>query len=157
MRHRVTHEWVEVEGDVPKVEPTQRFFTELRASLKNALEVERDLRILCEADRAALDALACEPAMLERLRDAEARAVRAEEAIAVLGSDCRDAQGEVEVLEGELVLERNLRVRAEEALRPFAGLYDGEWPENTPGNVAHLKAIVANARAALAAAGADTP
>lgn len=32
------------EGDVPQVEPTLRYFAELRASLKNALDVERELR-----------------------------------------------------------------------------------------------------------------
>ena len=30
-------------GDAPKVEPTIRYFTELRASLKNALDVQMDL------------------------------------------------------------------------------------------------------------------
>jgi hypothetical protein len=43
---------------------------------------------------------------------------------------------------------------AREALRPFAGLYDEEWPENTQGNVEHLKRIVGAARDVLSASGA---
>lgn len=35
--------YITVEGDVPKVEPTRRYFAELRASLRNALDVERDV------------------------------------------------------------------------------------------------------------------
>jgi hypothetical protein len=35
--------WIEVEGDKPKVEASQAFFVELRASLKNALDVTSDV------------------------------------------------------------------------------------------------------------------
>lgn len=34
---------IEAEGDKPKVAPTRRYFSELRASLKNALDVTSDL------------------------------------------------------------------------------------------------------------------
>ncbi len=47
--------WLEAEGDKPKVDPTVRYFTELRASLQNARAVERDLWAEVQQLQAALE------------------------------------------------------------------------------------------------------
>ena len=74
-RSAVSGKRIEAEGDKPKVAPTQRYFTELRASLKNAQAVERDLRV--------------EVARLERVRDAAARYMKTGSFTAEM--DLRDA------------------------------------------------------------------
>lgn len=50
-------EWITVEGDAHKVEPTRRYFAEIRASLKNALDVERELRAEVERLTAEVESL----------------------------------------------------------------------------------------------------
>ena len=58
--------YIEVEGDKPKVEVTTRYFAELRASLKNGLDVQRELGMQVAALMTDRDQLRAEN---ERLRE----------------------------------------------------------------------------------------
>ena len=49
--------YIVAEGDVPKIEPTLRYFSELRASLKNGLDVTSDLSLDIAALFTYLDAI----------------------------------------------------------------------------------------------------
>lgn len=57
------------EGDVPKVEPTLRYFTELRASLKNALDVQTNIGLQMAELVTTRDRLVAERAQIDRLRE----------------------------------------------------------------------------------------
>lgn len=50
--------YIVAEGDVPKVEPTVRYFTELRASLMNGLSVAGDLAAEHRLLRSAVEQIA---------------------------------------------------------------------------------------------------
>jgi hypothetical protein len=93
--------WIKVEGDKPKVAATERYFAELRASLKNALDVERSLReSLAEAERRLVEA--------ERERD-EALSERDDAQAQLLGYAQGDAARRQQLAEAE-AMARFLRV-----------------------------------------------
>lgn len=62
-------EWITVAGDEPKVERTTRYFAELRASLKNALDVTSDVEWLGELNKALNEQNASLVVENEQLRD----------------------------------------------------------------------------------------